>query len=96
MRGLRTAPRSTGRLMIGFALALLPLLTGAQPGDEIWRIGYLSTAAGLTEQTQIFLHRLRELGYVEGQNLVLNIGGPRERTSASRNLPQISCALMST
>jgi putative ABC transport system substrate-binding protein len=57
--------------MIGFALALLPLLTGAQPGDEIWRIGYLSTAAGLTEQTQIFLHRLRELGYVEGQNLVV-------------------------
>jgi hypothetical protein len=58
----RITARLSGGLVAAFALALLPLLAGAQPPDKISRIGYLSTAAGITEQTQIFLHRLRELG----------------------------------
>jgi putative tryptophan/tyrosine transport system substrate-binding protein len=41
----------------------------AEPGR--WRIGYLSGTYGPTERAKSFLQGLRELGYVDGQNLIV-------------------------
>ena len=56
------------------ALGLLaaPLAAEAQPG-KIWRIGYLASAAAENPPRVAFRQRLRELGYVEGQNVTFEI-----------------------
>ena len=66
--------RSIG-LLVTLALGLLlsPLAAEAQPAGKVARIGYLgvsspSSAAHLVEALQ---QGLRDLGYVEGQNITL-------------------------
>src|SRR5262245_838801 len=59
-----------------FALLLVaPTAADAQLTGRTWRIGYLSLVSGELEQYQpwmaAFRRGLRELGYVEGQNLVI-------------------------
>src|SRR5947209_13978083 len=62
------------RLYAAFAAALAlgvlvqPLATEAQAG-KVWRIGLISVAYLKIEDT--FFQHLRELGYVEGKNLVV-------------------------
>src|SRR5438445_1429194 len=66
------------RLRLVFTLALLlgrllsPVAAEAQEAAKVARIGYLSAnrAAGLHLQ-EAFLQGLRDLGYVEGRNLVI-------------------------
>jgi putative ABC transport system substrate-binding protein len=59
----------------GATLALLaaPLPGEAQPPGQVHRIGYLSapTRASVEHVLQAFLRALRELGWVEGQNLII-------------------------
>ena len=66
--------RWTVGLIATLALALLvaPLAAAAQPTGKVWRIGVLHTSSpSLTEpNVEAFRQRLRELGYVEGQNIV--------------------------
>jgi len=61
------------RAALGAALALgllvQPLVTEAQQARKIWRIGLISVAYLKIEDT--FFQHLRELGYVEGQNLLV-------------------------
>src|SRR5258708_19013867 len=54
------------------AFAAPPGSLGQQQG-KVWRVGFLSpTTASLTSQdTDAFLKGMRELGYVEGKNLVI-------------------------
>ena len=47
----------------------LPLIAGAQPSGKVWRIGFLGFAPGGFEEP--FREQLRELGYLEGKNLVV-------------------------
>jgi putative ABC transport system substrate-binding protein len=61
--------------LCGLTLGALaaPLASDAQPPAKIWRIGYLgpvsaSAGAGLLES---FRQGLRDLGYVEGQNILI-------------------------
>ena len=63
-----------------FALAFAALLgdtaqpaAGAQQAGKVYRIGYLSapTRASVELVLQAFLRKLRELGWVEGQNLII-------------------------
>ena len=53
----------------------VPLVARAQPGGRIYRIGLLGTAppgsTGSTRLVEAFVQALRELGYVEGRNFVL-------------------------
>jgi putative ABC transport system substrate-binding protein len=52
-------------------LLAAPLAAGAQPANRVWRIGFLSSASGPTERSERFLQGLRDLRYVEGQNLIV-------------------------
>ncbi len=55
------------------SLLAAPQAAEAQQPRKVWRIGWLSSAsssAGIA-RLEAFRHRLRELGYVEGQNLAI-------------------------
>lgn len=55
-------------LVAGGALLVAPLAAEAQRAERVYRIGFVSpTAPGA--RNVAFLHGLRELGYVEGQNV---------------------------
>ena len=57
--------------IVTFLLSLLavPLADAAQPTGKMWRIGYLVAGTGTIPEA--FQQELRDLGYVEGQNLVI-------------------------
>jgi putative ABC transport system substrate-binding protein len=58
--------------MVTLALLLVPLAAAAQRPRTIPRIAYLSLAPGpLADRSEAFVQGLRELGYVEGQHLLL-------------------------
>src|SRR5687768_14962604 len=59
-------------LTVAFMLAVSvsPLAGEAQRAGKIWRVGILAGPSPPTRWTP-FLGRLRALGYVEGQNIVL-------------------------
>jgi ABC-type uncharacterized transport system substrate-binding protein len=66
--------RRTIGLLVTFALGLLvaPLAATAQPPTPVHRIGYLLGATREQEPAlEAFLEGMRALGYVEGQNLVM-------------------------
>jgi putative ABC transport system substrate-binding protein len=59
--------------LIGFVLglALAPLAVEAQPAGKVHRIGYLTPRSGIEPREEAFRLALGQLGYVEGQNLVI-------------------------
>ena len=63
------------RFIFGITLGLLaaPLGAEAQHAGKVWRIGYtaIGPRSGSDPAFEAFLQRLRDLGYVEGQNLVI-------------------------
>ena len=67
--------RLTG-LAVLFTIGLLaaPLAAGAQQAGKVWRIGYLSLHPGEENSSSMraLRQRLRELGYVEGGNFILD------------------------
>ena len=68
-------PLKTVRLVVMLALVLLtaPLAAHAQPATKVYRIGIVryNTASANASEWEAFTQRLRELGYTEGQNLVI-------------------------
>jgi putative tryptophan/tyrosine transport system substrate-binding protein len=60
-------------LLLTLALGLLvaPLAAKAQPPGKVYRIGYIAPGTGPSVLTETFRQGLRDLGYVEGQNLVI-------------------------
>jgi ABC-type uncharacterized transport system substrate-binding protein len=56
-----------------FILALVHFAGAQQPAKRIWKIGYLSPISPVTESSRRegFIQGLRELGYIEGQNIAL-------------------------
>jgi putative ABC transport system substrate-binding protein len=60
-------------------------LAGAQQPKKVPRIGYLGTGLGTPERRDAFRQGLRELGYVEGKNIIIEFrsaGGNLERLPA--------------
>lgn len=62
------------------ALLAAPLLAGAQADKKTYRVAWVLAVSTPTEMagpnpthllTRAFVHSLRELGYVEGRNLIL-------------------------
>jgi putative ABC transport system substrate-binding protein len=66
--------------LLGGAVALAPLSTAAQQGRKVHRVGLIATTSPVSElagpepanpAVRAFVQGLRVLGYVEGQNLIL-------------------------
>jgi putative tryptophan/tyrosine transport system substrate-binding protein len=49
-----------------------PFAARAQRGSKIHRVGYLNLRSGPNAQDEAFVAQLRELGYVEGHNLIID------------------------
>ena len=73
------------------ALALAPLVAEAQPAEKLARIGYLSLGTA-ADTPRALLQGLRELGYVEGQNLVIEY---RYAEGKAERLPDLAAELVS-
>lgn len=75
-------------LVFGAPLLAAPLHAIAQQRARTWRVGYLSLTAlppgGLEERSSAFLRGMRDLGYVEGSNLVV------ERRFAGNNMATLA------
>ena len=63
-------PRSLPAIIAAFAFSLLPpsLPADAQQVGKVYRIGYLTASGGVE---QAFRDAMRQLGYLEGQNIVI-------------------------
>src|SRR5215831_1531911 len=60
-------------VVVGGSVLVMPLATEAQPAGKVYRVGFLSsqTAATLSPMVNPFSQKLRDLGYAEGRNLVV-------------------------
>src|SRR5262245_60092049 len=58
--------------MVSGSILALPLADAGHAG-KVWRIGYPTDAEVGNPLRSVFLQRLRELGYVEGQNVALEV-----------------------
>ncbi len=65
--------RDTIRALVALGVATSPHTSFAQQSNKVWRVGFLSlTPASLNaKNTDAFLKGMRDLGYVEGKNLVI-------------------------
>jgi putative tryptophan/tyrosine transport system substrate-binding protein len=62
------------RLILTLSLALLaaPLAAEAQEGTKVWKVGFLGGSPSATRPfIEAFRQGLRELGYVDGQNILI-------------------------
>ena len=60
-------------ILIAVILLAVVVIAEAQPAQKIARIGFLAgvSPATISARTQAFREGLRELGYVEGKNIVI-------------------------
>ena len=61
----------TGFVAILLLLVEWPGITEAQKPTKVPKVGYLISAAGVSAQYEAFRQGLRDLGYVEGQNIAI-------------------------
>jgi putative ABC transport system substrate-binding protein len=76
-------------LVATLALAILvaPLATNAQPAGKVYRIGFLRESQPPTAWVEAFQQGLRERGYVDGQNVVVEF---RVTNGSLDQLPQLA------
>jgi len=59
-------------VLLALGLLCAPLTASvAQPATKVYRIGYIAPGTGPSALAETFRQELRDLGYVEGQNLVI-------------------------
>jgi len=75
--------------ILGFALSAMLLSAEAQPQKKVHRIGFL--AANRTQRTEAFRKGLRELGYVEDKNIIVEY---RFAEGALNRLPTLADELV--
>ncbi len=86
--------RTTVVLAAALALGIftVPLAGDAQQATKLWRVGHLGYAyRAAAKDLEAFRHRLRDLGYVEGKNLVIE---SRSAESGFERLPELAAELV--
>src|SRR5919106_6481839 len=58
-------------LVVGAAILASVQIVEAQKRAKVPRVGYLISAAGASAQYEAFRQGLRDLGYIEGQNIAI-------------------------
>src|SRR5687768_14420532 len=78
-----------------FAVFGVPRTVSAQPSGKIYRVGWLAFGAPKTfpHVVNAVRERLREHGYVEGHNLILDIRAAEGRVD---RLPRLAAELVAT
>jgi putative ABC transport system substrate-binding protein len=85
--------RAAFAVVLALGLVALPLASEAQQATKVWRIGYLGPAYPTEVRAlEAFRQRLRDLGYVEGKNLVIE---SRVAESSFERLPALAAELVS-
>jgi putative ABC transport system substrate-binding protein len=84
------------RFLVALIIILTPLAIQAQPGGQVRRIGFLALGSRAIISTsprfEAFKQALRELGWVEGQNLVME---SRYAEGRAEHLPDLAADLVS-
>ena len=83
-----TRIRAAFAAALAVALVIHPLAIEAQQAGKVWRIGFISVAYMRIEN--VFFQHLKELGYVEGQNLVVE---RRYSDGRAERFPEFATAL---
>jgi ABC-type uncharacterized transport system substrate-binding protein len=79
-------------VVVAVSLVLSPLAVGAQPPERSVRVGLLTPGGGSRDgDAQSFLAGMRELGYIEGRNLVLEY---RQADGKTERLPDLLAELV--
>lgn len=87
-----TISRAALAVAITVGILTAPLVTKAQPATKVWRIGYLGYGYPTeAKDVEAFRQRLRDLGYVEGKNLVIE---SRLAESRDERLPALAAELV--
>jgi putative tryptophan/tyrosine transport system substrate-binding protein len=73
--------------MLALAILVAPLATHAQPAGKVYRIGFLRESQPPTAWVEAFQQGLRERGYVDGQNVVVEF---RVTDGSLDQLPQLA------
>jgi hypothetical protein len=87
-------PRRAFLATVAGGLLAAPLVVGAQQAGKVWRIGFLgnfSPTPGATFISTGFIDGLRQYGYVEGRNLVIEV---RFAQGHEEQYPQLVCELL--
>jgi putative ABC transport system substrate-binding protein len=81
--------RLTALALLALALLTAPLAAEAQQAGRVYRIGYLSysSPASNPHLIEAFRQGLRELGWVEGQNITIDSRFAEGRSDAVSDLP---------
>ena len=80
------------RIVVGLLITVfLSTVAQAQQPDKVPRIGYLSLRQGIEPREEAFQKGLRELGYVEGKNIVIEWRFAQGRANL---LPQLAAELV--
>jgi putative ABC transport system substrate-binding protein len=82
-------------LIITLALLVAPLAADAQPRSKVPLVGFLmpSLTPERARMLEAFQHGLRELGWIEGQNVAIEFRYAEEGTDTER-LPDLAADLV--
>ena len=72
-------------------MVVIPASARAQHAGKVHRIGFLSLQSGLNSTTEAFAQGMRELGYVEGRNLIVEY---RWAARKEERLPELAAELV--
>src|SRR5262245_13907590 len=80
-------------VVLAVSLILVPLAAEAQHAGKVYRVGFLGSTSpsDYASQVEAFRGGLRDLGYVEGQNLIIEF---RWAQGKNERLPELANELV--
>ena len=62
---------AVGSIAVAVILLAMAVIAEAQQPEKVYRIGYLTGRTNIGPNDEAFRRALRDLGYIEGRNLVI-------------------------